>query len=382
MPGAADLRELTHTALEYNPAGNRLTPTRVQNIFTIVDEIEGGNGANYGLRVQNEYPNPAVRAAENWEDYDYYDEANDVRGYVSKAMNWPVYYATYTEDISHWARILPDGDLAPGDTLDRTDISHQSWEWPAVIVKDGDKSSVSFGTFNTGAYSGQGNDVVIDGKRIGFLDNTYTNEYTKISERLASGVSHVDFYFTRDYDYSYVVQKAYSIDSGVNADDTADAPGAFKFLYTLTVEAADAIDLKVDSDSGPVEPVVPPAEITAADFDSPIGFTITLDILGKKGTVAAPFIGAEETLLSLSISTWNDLIRESKKGTFARIDATNVTGVDTGVIDWILQDVPVLPGAAEDPNNPGNNVIYNSYVNLPAAVKTEIEKGVAPTTAP
>jgi hypothetical protein len=301
---------------------------------------------------------------------------------VYKAQNYPVYYATYLEDIQSWSRILPDGDLAPGDTLDRTLIQHSSVEWPELILKSGSIPTDDVGllglpglpVLSLSPYYGAEVDVVIDGKSVSFLDSTYTNEYTKISERLAGGGSHWDTYFTRDYDYSYAVRKAYSIDTGINYDSAGTgSPGAFKILYELIVEEADTIDLMIEDNHAPIYPVNPPAVITDAIIaaDAPIGFTINLEILGKKETATG--VGAEESLLSLSISPWKELIAASKRGIFARGAGG---AVNTDVINWILKYAPDLPGAAAEA---GNNVRYDSLDALPVAVQTAINATATPT---
>jgi hypothetical protein len=382
VPALDDLRELTHTALGYATGYTTLTAPRVVTIFAIVDDIEL---AEYGWRPQGNFP--AVRAAENYADYDYYDEINDVQGYVYKATNYPVYHAEYLEEIQNWARILPDGDLAPGDTLDRTFARHVSREWPEVILKSGGKDDIlalatagsTFSVLQSGPYYGTEVDVVIDGKAVYFEDAAYTNEYTKISERLTGVVSHVDSYFTREGDYSYTVERAYSIDTGVNYDVTGtptygNEPGAFKIWYKLTTEGTetvDSVDLMIEDDSLPLYPVKPPAEITSADFGNPIGFIIDLEIRGRKATAAAPYIGGEETLLALHIETWKDLIDASQKGTFART-GTTTGAVNTSVIDWILGPAPELPGAPVDTLGTGFNVVYDGFAHLPAAVQAAI----------
>jgi hypothetical protein len=441
LPELSELRALTKTALGNVANFDTLTPDRVNTIFTIVDEIET---ASYGWRAQDEdfstaFPGSAGRAAENWENYDYYDEQNSVDGFVHKATNYPVYEAFYNEDILNWSRYLPDGDLAPGDTLDRTYIYHQSYEWPEVILKSINISTPSplikndinvvldsgailhqspyyettvtiptvVTTGNPGGVSPISpiqRDVVIDGKSIVLADYTYTNKYTKISERNTGSFSHVDTYFNRDYDYSYTVGKVYSIDTGMDYDhiNYPDAPGAFKIKYELIVKSVNNVDLMITDDDYPIYPVELPAIITSNEFtqsiggivnDQPVELTINLEIRGKRRTATAPFIETDDVeLLKLTISTWDDLIKASRDGKFARrnglatgIYTANPTGtgvsapaVDDRVITWVLKHINnilpvtnILPGAAV--NDEGDNVIYESYSVLPKAVKDAIE---------
>jgi hypothetical protein len=444
VPALDVLRSLTHSALGgiTGTTYGDLTPDRVATIFAIVDDIEN---APYGWRTQDTYPITA-RAADSYENYEYYDEENEVRGFVLKATNYPVYLAKYVENIQNWSRYLPDGDLAPGDTLDRTNIQHYSWEWDNLILKTGETqgilvtlqddiarlkaqgspgNSTLFGTYATGTGSvfstfkrldtspyydnttdGEVLDLVIDGKAVRFVDETYTNTYTKISERIGNQrESHLDTYFTREYDdYSYVFKRAYSIDTGRDYDWStagapgtnllANSPGAFKIKYELTVTPPEtALELMVEDDLQPVYPVNPPAELTrtATDLGKPMGFVIDLQILGRRNTYTSSVHGvgtAEDDLLTLHLETWQDLINASRRLSFARKTTGAATSVavsdadavvDTTLIDWILKDVPVLPGAPVEKRDTiigrrekDRNVQYNNYASLPLAVQEEI----------